>query len=269
MPLAYYSRAATAAFWSEHWGRQSVDGLLGVARASPLTEIIERHLPAEGAVLEAGCGVGQYVLLLREQHRAAVGVDWSFETVRQGVQAGAPLAVTDLRTMGIRDRSIAAYLSLGVVEHDPEGPAGIVAEAARVLIPNGALLLSVPYWNGVRRLFAPYLALRNRWVHASGGQFYQFAFTRKEVTVFLEANGFAVRSFHPYDPARIFRRAAKRLRGWGLDRGSVVESGAARPAGQSPHSAALRLKSVLRRLLYTPWVLRLFGHMLLVVAVKR
>ena len=92
MPLAYYSRSATAEFWSEHWGSHSVATLLEVARRSPLTAIIERHLPPRGLVLEAGCGLGQYVLLLRERGRAAVGADWSLDALREGRRAGAPLA---------------------------------------------------------------------------------------------------------------------------------------------------------------------------------
>ena len=122
MPLAYYSRAATPEFWSEHWGGHSVDELLRVARVSPLTTIIERHLPRAGRVLEAGCGLGQYVLLLRERGYSAVGADWSAEAVAQGRRAGAPLAVMDLRRLAVRDGAVSAYLSLGVVEHDPHGP---------------------------------------------------------------------------------------------------------------------------------------------------
>ena len=74
MPLAYFSRAATAEFWSEHWGSHSVATLLEVARHSPLTAIIERQMPRRGLVLEAGCGLGQYVLLLRERGHAAIAV---------------------------------------------------------------------------------------------------------------------------------------------------------------------------------------------------
>jgi len=144
VPLAYYSRAATAEFWSEHWGGQSIEALLRIARVSPLTAIIERHLPRGGCVLEAGCGVGQYVLLLRERGWRAVGVDWSMEATAQGARAGAPLAAMDLRRLAMRDGAAAAYLSLGVVEHDPDGPDAIVAEAARVLAPGGTILLSVP-----------------------------------------------------------------------------------------------------------------------------
>ena len=261
MPLAYYSRAATAEFWSEHWGSHSVATLLEVARRSPLTALIERHLPPRGLVLEAGCGLGQYVLLLRERGHAAVGADWSLDALREGARAGAPLAAMDLRALGVRGGGAAAYLSLGVVEHDPAGPAAIVAEAARVLAPGGVLLLSVPYWNGVRRLSAPWLAREARRTQAGGGQFYQYAFTRSEVRRFLEAAGFQVRSFHPYDPARIVRAALRRAR----RRSRAAPSPAAPPA---PAPDGGRSRGLLRAALYSPPALRLLGHMILAVAAK-
>src|SRR6266850_7433122 len=77
--LAYYSTAAREEFWTEHWGRQSVAELLAVARTSPLTTLVTNALPREGPVLEAGCGLGQYVLLLRERGWRVAGVDWSLE----------------------------------------------------------------------------------------------------------------------------------------------------------------------------------------------
>jgi len=49
VPFAYYSRAATTQFWSEHWGGHSVEELLSVAKTSPL----ERHLPRQGSSLPA------------------------------------------------------------------------------------------------------------------------------------------------------------------------------------------------------------------------
>jgi SAM-dependent methyltransferase len=190
-----------------------VDELLRVARESPLTELIERHLPATGRVLEAGCGLGQYVLLLRERGRAALGADWSLDAVRTGARAGAPVSVMDLRALAVATGAVSAYLSLGVVEHDPEGPDAILREAARVVPPGGRLLLSVPYWNGVRRLGAPYLRRHARLTRAAGGQFYQYAFTRRELGQRLAAHGFLVRSFPPYDPARVLRKALRAVRG--------------------------------------------------------
>jgi SAM-dependent methyltransferase len=261
LPLAYFSRSATAEFWAEHWGGHSVEELLHVARTSPLTGLIERYLPPRGCVLEAGCGIGQYVLLLRERRHDIVGVDWSVDAVGQGRRAGAPLAVMDLRRLGVRDRFLAAYVSLGVVEHDPHGPHAILGEAARVLARGGTLLISVPYWNGLRRLGWPALAWRSRRVRAAGGQFYQFAFTRAEICALLETHGFTVRAFHPYDPARILRHALARVTNGG-------KSGRGRGGGPAATPGRAGGRAV-RALLYSGPGLRLFGHMLLAVGTKR
>lgn len=248
-----------------------MDELLRIARESPLTELIERHLPAGGRLLEAGCGLGQYVLLFRERGRAAVGADWSQEALRAGAGLGAPLAAMDLRALAVVTGGIAAYLSLGVVEHDPDGPDAILREAARVVPAGGALLLSVPYWNGVRRLAAPYLRRQARHTREAGGRFYQYAFTRRELGRRLAAHGFSVASFHPYDPGRVLRKALRRLRGGPPRPAAVPASGpgfrvaaaSTRPAGRSA------LRAAARALLYSAPSLRLFGHMLLAVAVRR
>jgi len=268
MPLAYYSRAATEEFWTEHWSGQDVRGLLAVARRSPLTRVIESALPDRGLVLEAGCGLGQYVILLRERGHRAVGADWSLEALRRARAHApdAPLAAMDLGSLAVRDGAASAYLSLGVVEHDAAGPAGLLAEARRVLAPGGRLVLSVPYVNGARRLFAPIVARRQAAVRARGGQFYQYAFTRREVRAFLDAAGFRALAFSPYDPARLLRKALPR-RPARSARGAATVVPAASPAsGDGVARPAARLA---RRLLYSAPALRLLGHMLLAVAVKR
>jgi hypothetical protein len=245
-----------------------VEELLRIARESPLTDLIERNLPTTGRVLEAGCGLGQYVLLLRERGRVAVGADWSLEALRAGARAGAPVSVMDLRTLGIATGAVTAYLSLGVVEHDPEGPDAILREAARVVPAGGRLLLSVPYWNGARRLATPYLRRRARLTHAAGGQFYQYAFTRRELGQRLAAHGFVVRGFHPYDPARVLRKALRALRGGA---GGVETSGRAplAPAARDGRARRPAWRRAARALLYSGPALRLFGHMVLAVAVRR
>ena len=136
---------------------------------------------------------------------------------------------------------------------------------------GGRLLLSVPYWNGVRRLGTPYLRRQARLTRAAGGQFYQFAFTRRELGQRLAAHGFAVRAFHPYDPARVLRKALRGLRGGvrAASRAAPAADRAPAPApadGRAPRSAWRRAA---RALLYSGPALRLFGHMLLAVAVRR
>ncbi len=169
--LAYYSVAADREFWSEHWGGHTVEELLAIARTSPLTDLIVAALPRTGVVLEAGCGLGQYVLLLRERGWAAIGVDWSRDALASARRVSpAPLAAMGLTALALRDGAVASYVSLGVVEHDPAGPDGILAEARRVLAPDGTLVISVPYVNGLRRLGARWIRRQNHALEAAGGK---------------------------------------------------------------------------------------------------
>ena len=257
MPLAYYSRAATEAFWTEHWAGHDTNELVEIARTSPLTAIIDAALPASGRILEAGCGLGQYVVLMRERGRSATGADFSLDALRRcrAAAPGTPLAAMDLASLAIASASIDAYVSLGVVEHDPAGPDRVLAEAARVLAPRGRLILSVPYWNGVRKVGTIHLRRQGRRIRAAGGDFYQYAFSRRELSTALEAHAFRVLSFHPYDPARMLRPFLRQLAGRGT-------RGARAAAAPTPG----RDVPVLRRLLYSGPVLRMCAHMLLAVA---
>lgn len=270
MPLAYYSRAATQEFWAEHWAGEDIGRLVRIASTSPLTGLIEAALPPGGRILEAGCGLGQYVILLRERGRAVMGADWSLDALSRCKTAApsTPLAVMDLARLAVKTGALAAYISLGVVEHDEAGPGAVVAEAVRVLAPGGRLLLSVPYWNGARRILTTRLVREGRRIRAAGGQFYQFAFSRREVRAFLEGRGLRVVSWHPYDPARMWRKRFKRLAarfGGGGAAGGV-------PGDESPLGAPMAsrplARAVLRKILYSGISLRLFGHMILAVAVK-
>ena len=267
MPLAYYSRAASQDFWDEHWAGHEVSALVDIARRSPLTSIIEAALPPAGRILEAGCGLGPYVVLLRQRGRAIAGADWSLDALSRcrAAAPGTPLAAMDLRALSIQTAALDACLS--------GGPDAIVAEAARVLRPGGRLLLSVPYVNGMRRLLAPHLVRQARRMRATGAAFYQYAFSRREIRRFLEANGFRVVSFHPYDPLRLPRQALRRLIGGA--RRSPARAASPSPARHVSSSAAasggreLALRRAIRRVAYSGLSLRIFAHMILAVAVRR
>lgn len=255
MPLVYYAAEASRAFWEEHWAGRDLAEALGTAARSPLTSAIESALAPASRILEAGCGLGQYVVLWRQRGHAAVGVDWSIAGLRHARRASAPapVAAMALDCLGLRAGIFDAYVSLGVVEHDPRGPDAILAEARRVLRPGGTLIISVPYVNGVRRLGSWWIRRANAAVARRGGAFYQFAFGQREFRRRIATHGFAFVSARPYDPGRLLRRwrglASRRTTVGG---GSGADPGPARGLG--------------RRILYTAPMLALLGHMILFVA---
>lgn len=254
MVLAYYAAEASRAFWEEHWAGRDLTEALQIAERSPLTAAVEAAIGPASRVLEAGCGLGQYVVLLRRRGHAAVGVDWSLAGLRQARDATppAPVAAMALDRLGLRSGVFDAYVSLGVVEHDPRGPDAILVEARRVLRPGGTLIVSVPYVNGVRRLGAWWIRRRNAALARGGGAFYQFAFGRRELRRRLARHGFASTSAWPYDPARLIRRGVRRAGGGDASADNV--------AGRDP------LRALARWALYTPPMLALLGHMILFVA---
>jgi SAM-dependent methyltransferase len=201
------------------------------------------------------------VILLRERGWRAAGVDGSVTALITGRRAAAvPLAASDLRVLAIRTGALAAYVSLGVVEHDPDGPDAILAEAHRVLAPSGVIVISVPYVNGLRRLGAPWIRRRQTGIRERGGAFYQYVFTRREFLAALRRRGFEPLAARPYDPGRVLRSALRRVRG-ARRPAPAGDPGAGAEGGNRARRAGLA-----RRALYTEPALRLLGHMLLVVA---
>ena len=87
-----------------------------------------------------------------------------------------------------------------MVEHDRAGPEAILHEAWRVLKPGGIALVSVPWFNALRR----YQARRNKFAETVPDQtpFYQFAFREDEFTSILDSCGFEVVEVTGYDSVK-------------------------------------------------------------------
>jgi SAM-dependent methyltransferase len=208
--LAEYREAADRDFWERRWGRTDLARYLASFRGGRLGRLdapFRRHLPRDAPVLEAGCGRGQYVLALSRLGYDVHGVEYAEETVRavREVEPSLQVRVGDLRELPFPDGFFGGYISLGVVEHYWGGPAAILAEARRVLRPEGVLLLSVPHYSpGLRRL----VERRGTPVTAEErDDFYQFYFSRPAIERTLLAHGFRPFDAFYYDAVYGAKRA--------------------------------------------------------------
>jgi SAM-dependent methyltransferase len=138
--------------WQDFWRGHSVESEIAMADFYGLRHVLLKFLPRHGTVLEAGCGLGRYVFYLRGLAVQAIGCERLLSALvaarrwaqRERPESADAFSAADVRRLPFRDGSLSGYISLGVVEHFPEGPEGAIREAFRVLEPGGVALFEVP-----------------------------------------------------------------------------------------------------------------------------
>jgi SAM-dependent methyltransferase len=124
----------------------------------PILAVLQRVLPAEGAVLEIAAGAGEHAVFFA---RAFPGLAWRPSDPDPDARASiaawiaseasaniAPPMALDVQAenWGVAARSVDAVLAINMIHISPwEATLGLMAGAARVLKPGGVLYLYGPY----------------------------------------------------------------------------------------------------------------------------
>jgi SAM-dependent methyltransferase len=195
--LVWLGKPSEPVLWEEIWSKDDPNRLAStVGRDNSLLSAFKKYLPhADGNawILEGGCGLGQWVVTLREVGINMLGLDYAEHTLGRVkvLWPDLPLVVGDVQHLPLADGQLAGYVSLGVAEHFVTGPDDILAECARLLRPGGMLAISVPYFNPLRRIKA-LVGKYGRWTEGyfPTDDFYQFAFAPREFCAILRKGGF-------------------------------------------------------------------------------
>ncbi len=198
MVLKQYRKKATCDFWDTHWEENSmVDLYKGISNDFLLKKMTE-YLQKDGKIIEGGCGLGQYVFGLKERGYDIEGIDFARKTISKlnVIKPELPVRFGDVYAHNYKDSQFNGYISLGVIEHDEEGPQKMLNEIARVLKDEGVLFITVPYYSLLRRLkkflsFYPDNFSNNK-------EFYQYYFTGKELKRHLKRQGFRTIKVIPF-----------------------------------------------------------------------
>jgi len=192
-------------YWQDQWNQRDFAKQVAAAEKKAwwgrLTELLDELNP-DDLVVEAGCGLGQFVYCIQQRGHRVVGVDVTEETIRRVRQAepGLDLRVMDVRRLDLPEASVALMLSLGVLEHFKEGPDQLLREASRVIRPGGTLFVTVPYSNLYRRLREPWRRAVRRAGRGLGVRsvrdsvFYQYTYGRADIVRLLAQHDFEVES---------------------------------------------------------------------------
>ena len=147
MPFKRFGAKTPHEDFSEQWDNSTIELKIESARSFPASLArIYRYCPPGGSILEAGCGLGGWIIHLATKGYDVTGVDFVEGAIKliKTYDSSMKVFVGDATKLDFADNSFDFYLSLGVIEHLDEGPEPFLHEARRVLKPDGYGLISVP-----------------------------------------------------------------------------------------------------------------------------
>jgi SAM-dependent methyltransferase len=187
--------------WQDIWSGASIEVELEAVRSVRSMETIHAYLPflsKSDIILEAGSGLSAVVITLRSMGYNLIGLDYAENAlhVSRACDPTLSLTVGDVHKLPFAPNSLGAYLSFGVLEHFEHGMQPALAEAHRVLKPDGVLVLTIPYPNIVHRLVA-WRRKRQGVSLLTDDQFYESTYTRKALESEVTRAGFKLALVQP------------------------------------------------------------------------
>jgi len=207
--------AGPAVLIRNNWNRRA--GERGSARAylpsrpwyGFAIDLLSRRLPGgtdRGRALDVGCGMGEFLLLLRELGFEAEGVEGNRKEWEQARSLGFSIRMADLEEgLPFPERAFTLITCLEVIEHIARAEA-LLEEIHRVLKPGGHLLLTAPNFS----------FLNNR-LHYLGGSgplnegIHLRHFNRNRLLFLLGESGFQVVGKNSYGPIPLWSSLAIRI----------------------------------------------------------
>ncbi|MBI4139464.1 methyltransferase domain-containing protein [Candidatus Woesearchaeota archaeon] len=185
-----------ADFWSTQYAVVDRQKTLNKLSGDHVARFLRTY--TRGKFLEAGCGVCQYSYDLHTRGITSYGIDYSTKAVRSArkffPEISKRIVKGDLFNLPYKNDFFDTYYSPGVIEHytNFNDRQKILAEAYRVLKPNGLFLITVPYANIAQKLFWPLRYILNKYQLKRGAVFYQYRYTKSQLKKELQHAGFEV-----------------------------------------------------------------------------
>jgi len=145
-------------------------------------------------ILEAGCGLGNWVFLFNKEGLEPFGIDLSLSSLKTAARYSkinnfkSKFSLADVRKIPFKENSFDVIVSYGVIEHFADSKAAL-KEFYRVLKPSGACLITTPNPFSFHRLIGRHL-LNITKSHKLGYVGYEKAFTPAGLERMLRETGF-------------------------------------------------------------------------------
>lgn len=192
-------------YWEERYAREHIAGRSSAEfRRQDFWPLMQSHLPRDKKILDAGCGVGGWILFLKEEGYNVEGIDSAARTVRAITEYDPDLKVkiAGIDAIPYPDEFFGGVVAVGTLEYAEDKIDQALQEVSRVLQPGGVAFLEVPTINVLRRMF--YIPLKE-WERRLKSQrrmesiFGNYFFDRRELGQKLEQAGFTVVAQQPHE----------------------------------------------------------------------
>jgi SAM-dependent methyltransferase len=179
----------------EMWDNRDIDTETRIIDYRSIVPVFDRYLVNGYKLIEAGCGIGGWVRYFSLKGFDITGVEYDERIVKQAksFDHGINIMHNDVSQLDFPDNTFDGYISLGVIEHFQNGPYEALAEAKRVIKPDGLMFVSVPLLTLSRRLFAHPLRSLYFFLHVLRGRkkyFGEYRYTKRELLNFLNEFSF-------------------------------------------------------------------------------
>jgi SAM-dependent methyltransferase len=192
-------------YWDDKYAREHVAGKSSDEfRQQDFWPLIQKYFAKGKRYLDAACGIGGWILFLREEGYQVEGIDTRPRTLRAMTEYDPDLKVKIASMTGIphADSSLDGIVAIGALEYVENEVDKALSEAKRVLKPGGVLLAEVPHASTIRRWFYIPLKKLERWWKVRQGKtptFANYLFNRAELVTFFENAGFTLEDLQPHE----------------------------------------------------------------------
>jgi 2-polyprenyl-3-methyl-5-hydroxy-6-metoxy-1,4-benzoquinol methylase len=189
----------------EEYFQEDYDGDYGEVEASddrqPVFQSVLHHLSlyrsSPGALLDIGCGDGEFLMLCREAGWRCSGSELSKRAAMRAMQKGLSVLSPRAIESGEWARQFDVVTLINVLETVVD-PVFMLRQAATLLAPGGLLIVRAT--NGVFHLS---MRIPARWIGSQYDQaFHWYLYSVRAITVLLETVGLTVISLRNSTPSR-------------------------------------------------------------------
>jgi ubiquinone/menaquinone biosynthesis C-methylase UbiE len=204
--LKFYPKGFDAErYWDNRYAQEHAAGKSSAEYAKQgFWFLMEKYLTKEKLYLDAGCGIGGWVIFLKEQGYNVEGIDVAARTLRamNEYDPDLKLKMATMTAVPYGDATLDGVLSIGTMEYVKDKVPVALKEVNRVLKKNGIFFVEVPIENTLRKLIYIPLKKMERIFKVARGltpTFSNYLFDRKELIALLKINGFEILEIQPHE----------------------------------------------------------------------